>query len=183
MTVYVALLRGINVGGKNIIKMQDLKKALEAIGLCEVQTYIQSGNVLFKSDKDAETLRQLIEARIEAVFSISAAVILRTSDELEFIFGNCPFSSEEIAQAELAIDAECLYVSLLARAPAQEKLKRLDTYADLNNQYCLIGRDVYLFLKDSIRNSKLANNVQKLDSPSTIRNWKTIGKLVEMAKG
>ncbi|HEX9024877.1 MAG TPA: DUF1697 domain-containing protein, partial [Clostridium sp.] len=79
MTVYIALLRGINVGGKNIIKMNDLKRVFESIGLIEVQTYIQSGNVLFKSSDEKEMLLNKIEREIKNVFGFSVTVILRTS--------------------------------------------------------------------------------------------------------
>lgn len=75
-TVYIALLRGINVGGKNMIKMADLKRTFEALGLGRVQTYIQSGNVLFDSDEEEKTLRDRIEREIEAVFGFSVSVIL-----------------------------------------------------------------------------------------------------------
>ncbi len=75
MTVYIALLRGINVGGKNIIKMADLKRVFESIGLCEVKTYIQSGNVLFKSNEAEKSLCNKIEYEIEAIFGIPVKVI------------------------------------------------------------------------------------------------------------
>ena len=95
MTIYIALLRGINVGGKNIIKMSDLKRVFEGIGLYEVQTYIQSGNVLFKSNEEEEALRMKIEHEIAKVFGFSVPVILRTATELKQIIRNCPFSEEE----------------------------------------------------------------------------------------
>ncbi|WP_330587884.1 DUF1697 domain-containing protein [Anaerocolumna sedimenticola] len=117
MIIYLALLRGINVGGKNIIKMADLKRVFEAIGLCDVKTYIQSGNVLFKSDEKEEVLSDKIEHEIEAVFGIPAKVILRTSKEFKQIILNCPFSQDEIAEAENLSEAESLYVALLARTP------------------------------------------------------------------
>jgi uncharacterized protein (DUF1697 family) len=77
MTIYIALIRGINVGGKNKVPMAELKRALEAISLGKVQTYIQSGNVLFESADEAESLRQRIEGEIHKVFGIAATVVLR----------------------------------------------------------------------------------------------------------
>jgi uncharacterized protein (DUF1697 family) len=117
MTIYIALLRGINVGGKNKIKMADLKQVFETIGLCEVQTYIQSGNVLFKSNEREEELRKKIEQAIEKTFGFTVSVILRTAEELECIIGNCPFSEEEVLEAEASSEVESLYVSLMANAP------------------------------------------------------------------
>lgn len=171
MTIYIALLRGINVGGKNIIKMAELKKVFEEIGLCDVKTYIQSGNVLFKSNEDEESLRKKIEHEIEEVFGLSVKVVLRTAEELEQIILNCPFSMEE-----------SLYVSLLTHAPSKENIERLNVYRSESEEYKIVGREVYLLFRNSIRNSKLANNLQKLDVPATVRNWNTINKLVTLAK-
>ena len=106
MTIYIALLRGINEGGKNVIKMAELKKVFEAIGLCDVLTYIQSGNVLFKSNKDEEFLREKIEHEIEGVFGFSVTVVLRTLAELKQLVLNCPFSEEEVTEAKASSEAE-----------------------------------------------------------------------------
>lgn len=182
MTVYIALLRGINVGGKNIIKMVDLRRVFETMGLCEVQTYIQSGNVLFKSKVEEETLRKMIEHEIEATFGFFVSVILRTVEDLEGIISNCPFSAEEILEAESSSEGEGLYVSLMMNAPTQEKIERLNVYRNENEEYKIKGRDVFLLCHNSIRNSKIANNLQKLDVPTTSRNWKTINKLFVLAK-
>lgn len=182
MTIYIALLRGINVGGKNIIKMAELKRVFEAIGLYEVQTYIQSGNVLFKSNEGEEPLGKKIEHEIEAAFGFSVTVVLRTAAELEQIILNCPFSKEEVYEAESSSEAESLYVSLLTHAPSQEKIERLNVYRNESDMYQIIGREVFLLFRNSIRNSKIANNLQKLDVPGTVRNWKTINKLTVLAK-
>ncbi len=182
MTTYIALLRGINVGGKNIIKMVDLKRVFEAMGLCEIETYIQSGNVLFKSNENEEPLRKKIEHEIEVAFGFSVTVILRTSQELDWIIRNCPFSEEEVLEAEYSSEGESLYVSLLMYAPLQENIERFNAYKSESDEYRIAGREVFLLFHNSIRNSKLANNIQKLDVPATVRNWKTINKLAILAK-
>ncbi|EKQ57484.1 MULTISPECIES: DUF1697 domain-containing protein [unclassified Clostridium] len=182
MTIFIALLRGINVGGKNIIKMNDLKSVLESIGLSEVQTYIQSGNVLFKSSEDKGMLIEKIEQEIEKAFGFSVAVILRTSKEIEQIIKNCPFSEKEILEAESSSKAESLYIGILSDAPLEENIKKLDVYKNQNNKYKIIGQEVFLLFHNSIRNSKLANNLHKLDVLVTVRNWKTINKLYTLAK-
>jgi uncharacterized protein (DUF1697 family) len=182
MTTYIALLRGINVGGKNIIKMIDLKRVFEAMGLCEIQTYIQSGNVLFKSNETEELLRKKIEHEIKVTFGFSVTVTLRTSEELEGIIRNCPFSAEEVLKAESTSEGESLYVAFLTNAPLQENIERFDTYRSESDEYKIVGREVFLLFHNSIRNSKLANNLQKLDVPATTRNWKTINKLAILAK-
>jgi len=182
MTIYIALLRGINVGGKNIIKMTELKRVFETIGFREVQTYIQSGNVLFKSNEVEELLLKKIEHEIETNFGFSVSVVLRTAAELDWIILNCPFTEEEVLQAESASESESLYVSLLMHAPLQEKLERLNVYRSEKDDYRILGREVFLLFHNSIRNSKLANNLNKLDVPATVRNWKTINKLAALAK-
>ncbi len=181
MNVYIALLRGINVGGKNIIKMAELKKVFESIGLYEVQTYIQSGNVLFKSNEDEEHLRRKIETGIESFFGFSCVVVLRTVTELKQIIINLPFSEEEVSDAESSSQSECLYVALLNHAPSTEKIGCLEEYRSLNDDYRIIGREVFILLRHSIRDSKLANNLHKLDMSMTIRNWKTINKVYDLA--
>jgi len=182
MTVFIALLRGINVGGKNIIKMNELKQMFEAMELCEVQTYIQSGNVLFKSNEESETLLKKIEHEIEKTFGFTVTVILRTAKELEQIISNCPFTEEEILEAEASSEAESLYICLLTHIPMQEKIQHLDKYKNESEDYKIIGREVFLLFHQSIRNSKLATNLTKLEVPSTVRNWKTINKLAALAK-
>lgn len=182
MTIYIALLRGINVGGKNMIKMIDLKRVFETMRLCEVQTYIQSGNVLFKANEDEESLRKKIESEIEAAFGFSATVVLRTAEELQRIISHCPFSKEEVAEAEASSEVESLYVALLTQAPSQEKLQHLDRYRSESDEYRIEGREVFLLFRHSIRNSKLANNLKQLDVPATVRNWKTMTKLALLAK-
>ncbi len=182
MTIYIALLRGINVGGKNMIKMAELKRAFESIGLCEVLTYIQSGNVLFKSNDTEETLRIKLEHIIFETFGFSVAVVLRTAAEIEQIVMNCPFSKEEVLEAESVSEVESLYVSLLTHSPLQEKIEYLKVYKSENDDYRIIGREVYLLFRHSIRNSKLANNLPKLEVPATVRNWKTINKIAALTK-
>ncbi len=181
MTIHIALLRGINVGGKNIIKMADLKRMFEALGLARVQTYIQSGNVLFESAEGEDVLRNRIEQEIERVFGFPVIVILRTAKELEQILHNCPFSKEAVAEAEAVSKVESLYVAMLVQPPQPENIQSLDVYRSISDEYQIIGRDVFLLFQNSIRNSKLANNLHRLGVPATVRNWKTIIKLVELA--
>lgn len=183
MPVYIAFLRGINVGGKNVIKMADLKRAFESLGLNRVQTYIQSGNVLFESNEGEESLRDRIEQNIEALLHIPIAVILRTAGELELLVKNLPFSEEEISRAEsAAAGVESLYVALLEKPPSQEECARLDAYRSQTDECRVIGREVFLLFHHSIRDSKLANNLHKLDVRMTVRNWKTVKKLVDLAR-
>ena len=95
---------------------------------------------------------------------------------------NCPFSEEDILEAESLSGKERLYVSLMTHAPIQEKIDCLKLYENENESYQVVGREVYLLFKDSIRNSKIANNLNRLDVQSTVRNGKTLNKLIELTR-
>lgn len=176
MTVYIAFLRGINVGGHKLIKMSDLKQLLETMGLTKVQTYIQSGNVLFESEVESDQLRQQIEEQISTRFGFSVPVILRTSTELSRIIENCPFPVETLSEGE------SVHLSLMAELTTQEGINLLQKFQGVEDEYQIEGREIYLYFRQSIRNSKLAVQLQKLGVPSTIRNWKTIKKLASLAE-
>lgn len=182
MTIYIALLRGINVGGKNKIKMAELKSLFQSLGCSRVQTYIQSGNVVFESSEEEVQLHNKIEQEIANVFSITLHVVIRTATELERVIENCPFSEDMLKEAKAATEAESFYVSFLSEPPAQERVNQLSPLQNEENEFQIHGKDVYLLLREGIRNSKLANNLYKLNVPSTIRNWKTVNKLHAMAK-
>lgn len=183
MKGYIALLRGINVGGKNRIKMADLKKEMEHLGFAGVQTYIQSGNVLFVSDKPEPDLRAELERMISSVFDISLTVMLRTFDELKGIIETCPFPEELVAEAQANCVGECLHVAMLPEPPAPQGVAKLAAVESGRDLFHIAGRDVYLLFPDSQRDSKLADSLHKLGVPATVRNWRTMNKLVELAEG
>ncbi|MDF2942194.1 MAG: hypothetical protein K0S01_1052 [Herbinix sp.] len=183
MTIYIALLRGINVGGKNMIKMTELKRMFETLGLSQVETYIQTGNIIFESNEKEAVLRDKIEYEIEKSFGASVAVVLRTGAELEQLIKDCPFSQDEIAHAETVnTEGESFYVCLMPQAPLLEKSEYLNKYRTEGDEFQIINRDMYILLHHSIRNSKLAINLAKLDVPATTRNWKTMNKLYSLVK-
>lgn len=180
MTTFLALLRGINVGGHNKIKMADLKQLCESLGLKNVETYIQSGNVLFEADQDESSLQRWIEEEIRNVFGFSVTVVLRTGKELLQVANHRPFTAAEIKSAEETAKGECLHVAFLLKQPFAEGIELLRPYENDAEQYQIIGREVYLLYHDSIRNAKLGNQLHKLGSPATVRNWKTVLKLASM---
>ena len=182
MTIYIAFIRGINVGGHHKIKMAELRESLLKIGLSDVKTYIQSGNVVFKSMEEKKILREQMEKSIKTDYGFSCTVVLRTADELEKIINHCPFPEDWIIAAEEASTAESQYVALCTDTLLEEDIKRLDTYKSDREKYYISGQDIYLLFYDSIRNSKLGNSLSKLSVSATVRNWKTLNKLVGMAK-
>ncbi|WP_110933416.1 DUF1697 domain-containing protein [Paenibacillus bouchesdurhonensis] len=181
--IYIALLRGINVGGKNIIKMAELRRVFEEeLGLVRVQTYIQSGNVLFKSSGEEESaLRKRIEQGIESAFGISVSVILRTAAELRDIAVGCPFTAEELAKAAESSTRESLYVSILREELPAEEVDKLQATDFGEDQYVIQGKEIYLLYGNSTRNSKLSGRLDKLGVPATVRNFKTLNKLIHLA--
>ncbi|OHD53382.1 MAG: cytoplasmic protein [Spirochaetes bacterium GWF1_51_8] len=182
MSLYIAFLRGINVGGRNMIKMADLRKLFDELGFSGVETYIQSGNILFYSDSTESVIREKAELEIRRVFGFPVPVVLRTLDELTAVIRNCPFSGEAIAEAESVNDSESMYIVLLSQIPSGDQLARLNAYLSGGEEFHLVGRDGYLLIRHSIRVSKLAGHFQILDKSATVRNWKTINKLVELAR-
>ncbi|MGG1678967.1 DUF1697 domain-containing protein [Neobacillus sp. NRS-1170] len=176
MTIYIALLRGINVGGHNKIKMADLKSLLEDMGLQKVKTYIQSGNVLFESDVETERLSGQLEEEIKKTFGFPVPVILRTAEEYERIIHDCPYSTEVLKVGE------SIQIAFLGGEPSQGGIDHLQNFESEKDECKVIGKEVYLFFRQSIRDSKLATQLPKLGVPSTVRNWNTVMKLDIMAK-
>ncbi len=181
MSIYVALLRGINVGGKHRVNMAELSRTLIEAGFENVRTYIQSGNVLFKADGDVTELREKMEQTIEKGFGFPVPVILRTFQELQAILTGCPFTVEEIQAAEAASGVESLHVCMLLSAPALEAVEKLKAFPSSGDRFVVCGRDIYLLLQNGVHNSKLAAQVSKMAASVTMRNYKTMRQLALMA--
>jgi len=180
MTKYVALLRGINVGGHNKLKMAELRDALQPLGLQYIRTYIQSGNILFESSESEERLQQQIQDTILTKFTITSTVIIRTADEFHSIVNNCPFPEQDLTDASATATGESLHVALLPVAPTEINSAKLLQYVSEKERCIIKGRDVYLLFYDSIRNAKLSQHLHKLEVHATVRNWKTVMKLATM---
>ncbi|KAB2441247.1 DUF1697 domain-containing protein [Bacillus luti] len=171
MTIYIALLRGINVGGHKGIKMADLKKVFESIGLKQVKTYIQSGNIVFESEEDIDFLKGRIQSEIKNVFDFDVPVMLRTYDEFINIIKKCPYEAHSL------LEGESIHVAFLANELSEKEQDQLLMQKNETEDCHIHEKVVYLFFKNSIRNSKLMNQLQKLHTPATVRNWRTVNKL------
>lgn len=176
ITIYIALFRGINVGGHNIIKMAELRNLFQTIQLKNVKTYIQSGNVVFESEEEEKTLRNRLEQEVEKTFGFPVSIILRTSIQIEKIIQQCPFPVDHL------LEGESVHVAFLEEEPTQEAVDRLRQFENDDEQFLLIGKEMYLFFRKSIRDSKLAVQVQRVGVQATVRNWRTTVKLDSMAK-
>ena len=174
MPVFIALIRGINVGGHKKIKMADLKVSCEKLGLRNVRTLLQSGNVVFESDeKDRARLAQ----QIQGVLGVEAKVILRTAAELKKIIAANPM----LAEAERGPSG--FIVMFLDGKPSAADLKTLrDAYSG-PEQMELHGTELYIAYGPGMGQSKLTNALieRKLGVSGTARNWNTVTKLLEMA--
>ncbi|HDX9628649.1 TPA: DUF1697 domain-containing protein [Bacillus cereus] len=177
MAIYIALLRGINVGGHKIIKMADLKEMFESIGLKQVKTYIQSGNIVFKSEEDITFLKERIQSEIKNVFDFDVPVILKTNEEFINIINNVPYETDAL------LERENIHVAFLANSLTADESKQLLMYKSEMEDCYIDEKVVYLFFKNSIRNSKLMNQFQKLHTPATVRNWRTVNKLKAIIEG
>lgn len=171
MTLYIALLRGINVGGHKVIKMADLKRVFESIGLKQVKTYIQSGNIVFESEEGINFLKDRIQSEIKKEFDFDVPVMLRTHDEFINIIKQCPYEVHSL------LEGESVHIAFLANVLSEEESSQLLTFKSELEDCYIDEKVVYLFFKNSIRNSKLMNQFQKLHTPATVRNWRTVNKL------
>ena len=171
---YVAFLRGINVGGKNIIKMEKLREVFSALGFENVKSYIQSGNVIFETRKtDDKKLAAKIEAAVEKEF-FKTPVMVRSIEEIRDAFENNPFKDEEF-------EDKLFHILFLSEELSDEKTKVLLLKNTENEKFAVRRREVYCLLRggfsDSLLGKKFIDN--KLKTPATARNWRTIKKILE----
>ncbi|HWN39735.1 MAG TPA: DUF1697 domain-containing protein [Gammaproteobacteria bacterium] len=181
MTVYVSMLRGVNVGGSGLIKMEPLREAYESIGLADVRTLLQSGNVLFRSGlKDRQRLVKRIMQEIERRFDLQVEVILRTLAEVASIVDRGPVLSPRADKSKLLV----MFLSSVPDAAAQAALRKWHKDKELKELLELRGPEIYLYYPEGVGRSKLTGAVieSKLDTAGTARNWNTLLKLVEVGR-
>ena len=178
MTVIVALLRGVNLASHNRIKMEALRSLHESLGLKDVQTYIQSGNVIFKtSDTNLVRLRNRIEKAMEQTVGFRPDVILRTVSDLRDVIARNPFAKRR------GIDPSRLLVTFLSGDPAPEARDRALAIEADPEELKIYGRELYIYFPNGLARPKLsiARLEKALDTSGTGRNWNTVKKLMEIA--
>lgn len=179
MPTYIAMLRGINVSGQKIIKMERLRASFEGLGFTDVKTYVQSGNVVFKAPKiSADSLAKKIAKEILDEYGFDVSILVRTPAELENVLKHNPLAAEAGAE-----DAP-LYVTFLSGvAPkgGEELLKPLATAAE---KFVISGSEIYLHYPKGYAETKLSNAAieKKLGLRATTRNWRTVNALIEMTR-
>ena len=177
MPTYIAMLRGINVSGHKLIKMEALRASFAALRLSNIQTYVQSGNVVFGvGSGSVAALCEKIEQRILRDFGFSVPVFLRTAKELEEIIRDNPFLKQS------AIDHSKLHVTFLSDAAPRLAHEALQPLAIKPEQFRVIGRQVYLYCPNGYGRTKLSNTAieKKLLVGATTRNWNTVNTLLAM---
>ena len=175
MRTYIALFRGINVGGNNRLPMKDLVAALENLGCQDVATYIQSGNAVFRSEEaDGSLLSERIRAAIGEIHGFEPRVLVLGSEEMKRMVRSNPFPEAES-------EPRTLHVYFLAAEPERPDLDALEEIKGDRERFVLSESVFYLHAPDGIGRSSLAANAEKLlGVPTTARNWRTVRKVVEM---
>ena len=176
MKTYIALFRGINVGGKNVLPMKELVTILEDLGCRNARTYIQSGNAVFASEEAALWLAQGIGAAIRERCGFEPHVQLLELDDIERAIAENPFPDAEA-------DPTSLHIGFLAFVPEAPDLTALEGLKRDSERYRLIDRRFYLHAPEGVGRSALAANAEKLlGVPMTDRNWRTVARIREMAQ-
>ena len=176
MKTYVVLLRGVNVSGKNIIKMAVLKTVLIDNGFKNITTYIQSGNIILSSDIGKDVVITKIQQLIYDHFQLQIAVFCLDLQEMEVALKNNPFTEN--------IEPNKLFFTFLNKEPAADLLADLEKIDFATDQFKVIDKVLYFYLPKGMSNSKLNNNFfeKKLKVTATGRNLNTIHKLIDLTK-
>ena len=180
MNTYISLLRGINVSGQKKIKMADLKALYESLGFKNVQTYIQSGNVIFKDQQEnISDLISQIEQKIQNEYAYQVNLFVYKPADFQFITENNPF-----LESDPELDIKQLFVTYFKEVPNEDDLQELAKYTTNGEEYILSRKYLYLRYPNGFGRSKLDNNTieRKLKLSATTRNWRTTLKLYELAK-
>jgi uncharacterized protein (DUF1697 family) len=179
MALYIALLRSVNVAGHGRLSMPELKESFLGLGYTDVSTYIQTGNVLFRSPaKRTSTLSSTIEGRLAQDFGSAPSVLLRTAADLERIVAASPFPKK-------GADPARHHVTFLATEPTAEKLASFSAPQSGRDELVIKGQEVYVHTPDGYARSKLTGALleRRLGVVSTTRNWNTVTKLCDLARG
>jgi uncharacterized protein (DUF1697 family) len=178
MPIYVALLRGINIGPHKRMKMEKLRASCEGLGFERVRTFIQSGNVIFKAAKlSGDGISKKLSACILADFGFSVEVIARSKDEMGAIIEANPFVGQR------GIDVKKLHVLFLSEVPAAAAVKKLESLTAAPDKLHAAGKEIYFYFPNGVSGSSLWKHPldRVVSVPATMRNWNTVNSLYQMA--
>jgi len=173
MTVFIGLLRGINVGGRARLTMADLRATAEGCGFTDVRTYVQSGNVVFRANGSAKKVGSALRSAIATATELDPAIAMRTARQLTTVIEQCPF--DDVANVHVAF--------LVDGVPKEAPEPKLDAAALLPEEFAVRSRETYLYLPNGLGRSKLAEALTRGKSThhATMRNWRTVTALATMA--
>ena len=175
MAMYIALFRGINLAGRHMLPMKDLKLLIEKTGCLDVQTYIQSGNVVFRSAADPAKLSAQLTAAVSRRYGFAPRVVVRTLAQLEKAAAGNPFP-------EACEHPTTLHLFFLAETAKNADLESLNAIRT-SERFALKGTTFYLHTPAGFGNSKLGQRVERaLGVEATARNWRTVSSLIELAR-
>lgn len=175
MATHVALLRGINVGTRNRVGMPQLRELLEGLGYRRVRTHLQSGNAVFDTAQRPERVAGRIERALEAELGLRVPVQVRTADELAAVVAGDPLG-------DVADDPARYLVQFLASEPDYGRLDLPRPEAFAPERYVAKGREIYLWLPGGVHSAKLPPALNRLGLTGTARNWRTVVRLLELAR-
>ncbi len=184
MTTVVALLRSVNVGGRNRVPMAELRALSESLGFADVQTYVQSGNLVLTGTGPASSVARTLEAGIADAFGLEVPVVVRSTRQLSKVLGANPYLAD-------GVDPKTLHVTFLAAAPAADRARALtktgvDSESDGSfgdDRFTLLGTEVFLHCPGGYGSTKLNNAFfeRRAAQVATTRNWRTVTTLAAMA--
>jgi len=179
MSTYIALMRGINVGGHNKVKMAELKAIVEDKGFRRVETHIQSGNVIFDGDGDAAKIAEALKLAAKDKFGFTPNIIVRTAQEIRDALNECPFVPSP------DISATFVHMAFLEAAPSATAMDALVKAHTGPEPMKLVGSTLYINYVNGAGRSRLtAAMIEKhLGYAATARNWNTVSKLVQLSEG
>ena len=178
MTTWICFLRGVNVGGNKMLKMAELKALFDALKLRDAKTYLQSGNVVFRSDEtDRAVLTRRIEDGIRKKSGMEVKVILRTTDELRKVIAANPLPPEDR-------NPSALVVAFLAGSIAEKGKAALTSLKIASEELHFGEQEIYLYFPENMARSKLAAALteKKVGVNVTARNWNTVNALLKMGE-
>jgi uncharacterized protein (DUF1697 family) len=177
MQKYISLLRGVNMTGHNSIKMAELASLYKDLGFTEVQTYIQSGNVIFKSSESEDDIRNKIERGISEKFSYDIASMIRTVEGLEVLFSSNPYLKEA------DFDPAKMAVVFLHEHVTDIQSTKVSTVSYPPDKFMICGREIFIYCPNGFGRTKLYTNFfeNKMGVTGTTRNWKTIKTIYDIA--
>ena len=177
MPTYVALLRGINLGARNRLAMADLRALLDKLGYDDVRTHLQSGNAVFSaSERSARNVEKTVEGAIEDALGMTVRVLVRSAAQLAEVVEADPLGDR-------ASDHARYMVVFLDKPVPKTALAGIDPQRYQPEEFAVVGREIYLWLPSGSHASNLARVIadEKLGGAGTMRNWRTVTKLAEMA--